>query len=258
MGAAEATPRARHDHHSSVADAGHGADDGRNLTLRHIPHTLVRVRFGVDDGLSACGEPHAFDVLRAGKKLARVEWSLLGEHNQQNALATIAAAEHAGVAPELAARALASFENVKRRMELRGEVGGVKVYDDFAHHPTAIRTTVDGLRRKVGKQRILAVFEPRSNTMKLGTMKSQLPWSLENAEPVLRTMKGWKRSTVGILEDKVLPQEARDYIDFLEQEVGAPITLISTGPRREETLLRDHADMTRLTAGRLGRVLEQR
>jgi adenylosuccinate synthase len=83
-------------------------------------------------------------------------------------------------------------------------------------------------------------------------------WSLENAEPVLRTMKGWKRSTVGILENEDLPQEAKDYIDFLEQETGAPITLISTGPRREETLLRDHPDMTRLTGGRLGQVLEQR
>jgi adenylosuccinate synthase len=83
-------------------------------------------------------------------------------------------------------------------------------------------------------------------------------WSLENAEPVLRTMKGWKRSTVGILESGGLPQEAREYIDFLEQEIGAPITLVSTGPRREETLLQDHPDMARLTSGRLGRVLEQR
>ncbi|HEY9238236.1 MAG TPA: cyanophycin synthetase, partial [Burkholderiaceae bacterium] len=84
--------------------------------------------------------------------------------------------------PEVAAQALASFENVRRRLELRGEAGGVKVYDDFAHHPTAIRTTVNGLRRKVGGQRILAVFEPRSNTMKLGAMKAQLPWSLEEAD----------------------------------------------------------------------------
>ncbi len=132
--------------------------------------------------LRARGEPHAFDVLRGSLKIGRVEWALLGEHNQLNALATIAAAEHVGVAPEIAARALASFENVRRRLELRGEAGGVKVYDDFAHHPTAIRTTVNGLRRKVGAQRILAVFEPRSNTMKLGAMKAQLPWSLEEAD----------------------------------------------------------------------------
>jgi len=132
--------------------------------------------------LRARGEPHGFDVLRGSLKVARVDWPLLGEHNQLNALAAIAAAEHAGVAPELAAKALASFENVRRRLELRGEVGGVKVYDDFAHHPTAIRTTINGLRRKVGGERILAVFEPRSNTMKLGPMKAQLPWSLEEAD----------------------------------------------------------------------------
>ena len=144
------------------------------------------LRFGArkeePGALRARGEPHAFDVLRGSLKIARVEWGLLGEHNQLNALAAIAAAEHVGVAPEVAARALASFENVRRRLELRGEAGGVKVYDDFAHHPTAMRTTVNGLRRKVGSERILAVFEPRSNTMKLGTMKAQLPWSLEEAD----------------------------------------------------------------------------
>ena len=132
--------------------------------------------------LRARGEPHAFDVLRGSLKIARVEWPLLGEHNQLNALAALAAAEHVGVAPEVAARALASFENVRRRLELIGEVNGVRVYDDFAHHPTAMRTTVNGLRRKVGIARILAVFEPRSNTMKLGAMKAQIPWSLEEAD----------------------------------------------------------------------------
>jgi len=146
-------------------------------------------RFGVrgdTPGFRARGEPHAFDVLKSGVKVGRVEWPLLGEHNQLNALAAIAAAEHAGVAPAEATAALASFANVKRRLELRGEAAGVKVYDDFAHHPTAIRTTIDGLRRKVGPlgegPRILAIFEPRSNTMKLGSMKAQLPWALEEAE----------------------------------------------------------------------------
>jgi UDP-N-acetylmuramate: L-alanyl-gamma-D-glutamyl-meso-diaminopimelate ligase len=134
-------------------------------------------------GLCARGEPHAFDVLRSNLQLGRVEWDLIGEHNQMNALAAIGAAEHVGVAPEAAAAALASFQNVRRRMELRGEVRGIKVYDDFAHHPTAMHTTVGGLRRRIGgDQRILAVFEPRSNTMKLGTMKAQLPWSLEEAD----------------------------------------------------------------------------
>ena len=133
-------------------------------------------------GLCARGEPHAFDVLRGSLKIGHVAWDLIGEHNQMNALAAIGAAEHAGVSPEQAAAALGSFRNVRRRLELRGEVAGIRVYDDFAHHPTAMRTTVNGLRRKVGLQRILAVFEPRSNTMKTGTMKAQLPWALEEAD----------------------------------------------------------------------------
>jgi UDP-N-acetylmuramate: L-alanyl-gamma-D-glutamyl-meso-diaminopimelate ligase len=137
----------------------------------------------------AAGEPHAFDVIVQGKPVGRVEWELGGVHNQLNALAAIAAADHVGVPVAQAAKALAGFVNVKRRMEVRGRVtlpaGGkpVTVYDDFAHHPTAIRTTINGLRRKIGAgERILAIFEPRSNTMKLGAMKSQLPWSLEEAD----------------------------------------------------------------------------
>jgi UDP-N-acetylmuramate: L-alanyl-gamma-D-glutamyl-meso-diaminopimelate ligase len=114
--------------------------------------------------------------------VGHVAWSLLGEHNQLNALAAIAAAEHVGVAPEAAAAALAGFANVRRRLERRGEAGGVVVYDDFAHHPTAMHTTLDGLRRKVGPARILALFEPRSNTMKRGDMAALLPWALEEAD----------------------------------------------------------------------------
>ena len=132
---------------------------------------------------SAEGEPSDFDVLHRGKPVAHVKWDLSGVHNQLNALAAIAAAEHVGVTPAQAAEALGKFQNVKRRMELRGTVNGIAVYDDFAHHPTALRTTLDGLRRVVGKDaRILAAFEPRSNTMKLGTMKAQLPWALESAD----------------------------------------------------------------------------
>jgi len=142
-------------------------------------------------GFSANGEPDDFAVLKAGETVARVRWSLTGVHNQLNALAAIAAAEHVGVRPADAAMALSSFENVKRRMEVRGvlkrEGGNITVYDDFAHHPTAIHTTIDGLRRQLNAQgqssaRILAIFEPRSNTMKLGTMTAQLPWSLEQAD----------------------------------------------------------------------------
>lgn len=128
------------------------------------------------------GSPHDFEVIQHGQKVAHVNWALGGVHNQLNALAAMAAAEHVGVSPQVAAQALSSFQNVKRRMEVRGTLAGITVYDDFAHHPTAIRTTIDGLRRQIGpEQRILAIFEPRSNTMKLGTMKSQLPWSLEQA-----------------------------------------------------------------------------
>jgi UDP-N-acetylmuramate: L-alanyl-gamma-D-glutamyl-meso-diaminopimelate ligase len=131
---------------------------------------------------TAQGEPDSFDVLEHGKVAAHLDWELTGLHNQLNALAAIAAAQHVGVAPQASALALRGFRNVKRRMEVRGTVNGVTVYDDFAHHPTAMRTTIDGLRRKVGSARILAVFEPRSNTMKLGSMKAQLPWSLEQAD----------------------------------------------------------------------------
>ncbi|MEY4505614.1 MAG: L-alanyl-gamma-D-glutamyl-meso-diaminopimelate ligase [Pseudomonadota bacterium] len=133
------------------------------------------------------GEAHDFAVLQSNQTVARVRWALSGAHNQLNALAAMAAADHVGVAPALAAEALGQFQNVRRRMEISGTVsragGSITVYDDFAHHPTALRTTLDGLRQRIGSQgRILAVFEPRSNTMKLGTMKSQLPWSLASAD----------------------------------------------------------------------------
>ena len=113
----------------------------------------ARATGGRDDG-------SAFDVLESGRTVGTVEWGLLGWHNVDNALATIAAARHAGVPPEVACGALREFRGVKRRMELRGEQRGVRVYDDFAHHPTAIATTIDGLRRRVGAQRIIAILEP--------------------------------------------------------------------------------------------------
>ena len=125
-----------------------------------------------------------FDVFHDGALQGTVHWRLGGEHNRMNALAAIAAARHVGVPPAQAIAALGRFDNVKRRMELRGCVEGVTVYDDFAHHPTAIVTTIAGLRKQVGAARILAVLEPRSNTMKLGTMKQALPGSLANADLV--------------------------------------------------------------------------
>ncbi len=126
----------------------------------------------------------SFEVLLNGKPLGRVQWDLLGEHNRMNALAVLAAARHVGVTGEVCIAALGQFRNVKRRMELRGVANGVAVYDDFAHHPTAISTTLAGLRARVGQARILAVLEPRSNTMKLGVMKAALPGSLLAADHV--------------------------------------------------------------------------
>ena len=169
----------------------------------------------------ARGEPHAFDVLRGSLRVGRVEWPLLGEHNQLNALAAVAAAGQAGVAAELACAALARFENVRRRLELRGEAGGVKVYDDFAHHPTAMRTTLAGLRRRVGDAvRILAVFEPRSNTMKLGTMKAQLPWALEAADLVYCHAGGLGWDPRDALAPIAPPAVIADSVDALVAELA--------------------------------------
>jgi len=125
-----------------------------------------------------------FEVLEGGKPRGTVSWSLIGAHNMENALAAIAAARHAGVPVEHAIDALQSFAGIARRMQVRGEVKGVRVYDDFAHHPTAIATTVDGLRRRVGKSRIIAVLEPRSNTMKMGVHRNTLAPSLSGADEV--------------------------------------------------------------------------
>ena len=125
-----------------------------------------------------------FDVIFNGDHQGTVVWSLTGEHNRMNAIAAIAAARHVGIPTVQAIKALGRFENVKRRMELRGTVNQIAVYDDFAHHPTAITTTIAGLRKKIGNARILAVLEPRSNTMKLGAMKEALPDSLIDADLV--------------------------------------------------------------------------
>jgi UDP-N-acetylmuramate: L-alanyl-gamma-D-glutamyl-meso-diaminopimelate ligase len=191
-------------HHLLRTVPGRGPHGSGRVVVNGLEESLARVlhagcwsevrSFGaaVSD-YTAQGEPHAFDVLLHGQAVGRVEWPLTGVHNQLNALAAIAAAEHVGVAPAAAAQALGRFRNVRRRMEVCGTVvlpvpgatgtAPVTVYDDFAHHPTAIRTTVDGLRRRVGPgARILALFEPRTNTMKLGAMKAQLPWSLEQVD----------------------------------------------------------------------------
>ena len=143
-------------------------------------------RFGVRAGWQA-GAPDAsgaFEIAWQGRALGRVRWQLQGPHSRLNALAAIAAARHAGVDPAEAIASLGAFSGVRRRMQLRGGARGVSVYDDFAHHPTAIRTTLEGLRERVGQARILAVLEPRSNTMKRGVMKEALPGSLAAADRI--------------------------------------------------------------------------
>jgi UDP-N-acetylmuramate: L-alanyl-gamma-D-glutamyl-meso-diaminopimelate ligase len=128
---------------------------------------------------------HRFEVYLNNERQGVVDWSLIGEHNMLNALAAIAAARHAGVPAELAIESLGRFAGIKRRMEVRGEVNGVTVYDDFAHHPTAIATTLAGLRKAVGDAPIVAILEPRSNTMRMGVHTMQLAASLQAADRVM-------------------------------------------------------------------------
>jgi UDP-N-acetylmuramate: L-alanyl-gamma-D-glutamyl-meso-diaminopimelate ligase len=140
---------------------------------------------GVDEGwIARPRDEHAFDVFFEGGPRGTVQWELLGEHNRHNALAALAAARHPGVPVTKGIEALAEFRNVKRRLEVRGTVNDITLYDDFAHHPTAIETTIAGLRSKVNGSRILAVLEPRSNTMKMGVMKDALAGSLAGADLV--------------------------------------------------------------------------
>ena len=123
-----------------------------------------------------------FEVLHEGRSCGTVAWDLSGNHNVRNALAAVAAASHGGVAADVALAALSGFRNVKRRLEVRACVNGITLYDDFAHHPTAIASTLEGLRAKVDKQRIIAVLEPRSNTMRMGVHARTLPASLRAAD----------------------------------------------------------------------------
>jgi UDP-N-acetylmuramate: L-alanyl-gamma-D-glutamyl-meso-diaminopimelate ligase len=226
-------------HHLVRTVPGKGPHGTGRVVVNDLEESLTRVlhagcwsevrSFGaaVSD-FTALGEPHQFDVLYQGRPAGKVEWALTGVHNQLNALAAIAAAEHVGVTPDAAARALASFENVKRRMEVRGRIpspgGDITVYDDFAHHPTAIRTTVDGLRRRIGPdERILAVFEPRSNTMKLGAMKAQLPWSLEQADLAFCHSGGLGWDAGEALAPMAGRVQVADTIDLLVAQVSASV-----------------------------------
>jgi UDP-N-acetylmuramate: L-alanyl-gamma-D-glutamyl-meso-diaminopimelate ligase len=176
-----------------------GRDEALKRVLAQGCWTPIE-KFGVGDGWQA-GEPGpdgAFEVRREGRAVGSLRWTQAGEFNRLNALAAIAAARHAGVEPAAAIEALAAFKGVRRRLERRGAACGVTVYDDFAHHPTAIQVTLEGLRAQVGAARILAVLEPRSNTMKLGVMKDRLPASLAAADRayVYGAGLGWDAAAV--------------------------------------------------------------
>ena len=139
----------------------------------------------IRDSYKATAEDYsAFEIYQGAELAGNVEWSLIGAHNASNALAAILLAKHAGVPIAQAATSLATFKGIKRRLEMRGDINGVCVYDDFAHHPTAITTTLKGLRARVKDQRIIVVFEPRSNTMQMGVHKKTLGPSFDQADEV--------------------------------------------------------------------------
>ncbi|MCK5725623.1 MAG: UDP-N-acetylmuramate:L-alanyl-gamma-D-glutamyl-meso-diaminopimelate ligase [Thiotrichaceae bacterium] len=172
-----------------------------------------------------------FKVFFEGAEQGIVRWNSLGEHNVANALAAIAAARHVGVPVEHAIDALAEFKGVKRRMQLRGKVGKVSVYDDFAHHPTAITKTLDGLRKNVGSAKITAILEPRSNTMRLGTHKEQLADSLALADQVILYQPSdvdWDMQSVveGVGDKAILAKDIDDIIATLVNDSSTEYVLI--------------------------------
>ena len=207
-----------------------GADPELSRTLAEGCWTPV-VRFGRDPAQpwsvrASRPDWSGFSILEGERVVAEVEWRLLGAHNAENALAAILAARHAGVTVPFAAASLARFQGVRRRLEVRGRVRGVTVYDDFAHHPTAVATTLQGLRARVGSERILAVLEPRSNTMKLGVHKDTLGAAFAAADRVflyqpadlgwdlaaIRESIGERATIVGDLDEltRTLAHEARE------------------------------------------------
>lgn len=178
----------------------------------------------------------AFAVYWGDEHVGDVKWNLIGMHNVHNALAAVAAARHAGVIAREAVAALSEFRNVKRRMELRGVVNGISVYDDFAHHPTAINLTLEGLRRRVGSERIIAILEPRSNTMRMGVHANTLAPSLAAADEVLLYTPpdlGWDPGqVVAALGDRArLFDEIATVVEYVAAEArpGDHVLVMSNG-----------------------------
>ncbi|HEY7657488.1 MAG TPA: UDP-N-acetylmuramate:L-alanyl-gamma-D-glutamyl-meso-diaminopimelate ligase [Burkholderiales bacterium] len=189
-----------------------GADAALARVLARGCYTPVE-QFGAADGWTAAQvAADGFEVLWRGEKQGRVQWSLQGAHNRDNALAAIAAARRCGVPASQAIGALRTFQSVRRRMEVRGAAGGVTVYDDFAHHPTAIAATLEGLRARVDNSRIVAVLEPRSNTMKAGVMKDRLAASLAAADRVFCYSAGLQWDAAAALA--ALGAKAEVHADF--------------------------------------------
>ena len=204
-----------------------GAEPSLERVLKRGCWTPV-ARFNATGDYRTSGDDASGELILHGPEgeIGRTNWALTGDHNRANACAALLAARHVGVPLDKGLEALSRFINVKRRMEVRGEVGGITVYDDFAHHPTAIATTVAGLRRKVGQARILAVLEPRSNTMKLGTMKAQLPDSLSEADAAFcyAANLGWDaREALAPMGDRATVE------DDLERLVGRIVAAARPG-----------------------------
>lgn len=210
-----------------------------------LQHTLARGCWSGQQTIGAHGQWQArahradgsdFSVQHAGVEQGRVQWQLTGEHNVANALGAIAAARHVGVLPEQAAAALSRFASVKRRMELLVDHAGVRLYDDFAHHPTAIATTLEGLRKQVGDEQIIAVIEPRSNSMKLGAHREGLAPSAAAADQVLWFAPpglGWDLAAA--VQDGLVPTQVLDDAEAIIAEVlrlcrpGTHVVLMSNG-----------------------------
>ncbi len=203
---------------------------GNGLVVHHAPDTNIKdvLARGCWTPVVAFGSRHSswraellqadgseFELFHDGKSVGRVQWALLGSHNVDNALAAIAAAHHAGVRPEQALEALAAFRNVKRRLEIKGSVKNILVYDDFAHHPTAIATTLAGLRAKIGKARLIAVLEFGSYTMRSGVHKEKMEESLRDADMVVckSTEQDWGLKK--ILASFKQPTEVYQDVDHL-------------------------------------------
>ena len=197
-----------------------GGDENVQQVLRQGCWTPVEL-FGVESGWHTRSHTdQSIEVLCGHTQYGHLQWELLGEHNRMNALAALIAARHVGVPIESGLEALACFSNVKRRMERRGCVNGITVYDDFAHHPTAIRTTLAGLRERVGTQRIIAVLEPRSNTMKMGVWRDKLTDSLRGADHVVCFTRDaqWAQAALTELAGKA---DCCDDFDQLVQRIAA-------------------------------------